>query len=793
MTDSSTDERSQPIGCFHVGLFIAALIWIGSITTLGSLSAWFSSEYARASGNTLSGWVEWAIRIGMAVAIAIVAGVLFAVTRPGSLRAAYGTWLVAAAAMALLAIVHLVPYGSTQLASLVQIVIALALAALLWRWRAAPSAAAAVARHGWAAIAPWLVAPVLVLPWLLHGALGSPLDALLNLLAGASIGVLAGVLLQRFLFVPLGPALHIGYAGLVASVALLILGAGAGFGGIELLIMAALAPLGFGVAACARMLNPARSWQPTAVLVGVAVASALAFFDPTEMSILLGFDDIPKLASQAAQGALLAGLVVSAALWLTQRYIRPAPQTNASSWPQRLAAIAAWVVAGVLYLTVGTPGFYGDQLFVILRDQADLSSVTAGGSHAERQAAVYATLTQHATQAQAGVRGALNRFGIHYTPYYLMNALEVDGGPLVRLYLQSRPEVDRILRSPHLRPLREPPVGQPGPLSARPEPQWNITSIGADRVWKELGITGEHIVIGQADSGVDGSHPALMDGYRGRGGQDDYNWLDPWYGAPSPIDHGSHGTHTLGSVLGRGGIGVAPGAEWIACSNLARNLGNPARYLDCMQFLFAPYPRNGDAFQGDTARAAQVLNNSWGCPIEEGCDAESLKPAVDALRSAGVFVVVSAGNEGPGCSSLDTPLAIYDNVLSVGAIDSAGNMADFSSRGPVEVDGSERSKPEIVAPGLGVFSSTPGNTYAIESGTSMAGPHVAGVVALMWSANPRLIGDVATTEQLLLQTAKPYQGATELSCAGGDPAVSNVFGYGVVDAYAAVQAALHYK
>jgi subtilisin family serine protease len=183
-----------------------------------------------------------------------------------------------------------------------------------------------------------------------------------------------------------------------------------------------------------------------------------------------------------------------------------------------------------------------------------------------------------------------------------------------------------------------------------------------------------------------------------------------------------------------------------------------------------------------------VLNNSWGCPELEGCDARSLEPAVRTLRAAGIFVVASAGNDGPRCGSVDDPIAIYDAAFSVGAIDRDGDLADFSSRGPVIVDGSGRIKPDIVAPGVGVRSSWPGGTYRLEDGTSMAGPHVAGVVALLWSAQPKLIGDIDRTEQILIRTARPYKG-TPSGCDRGE-LPSNGAGYGVVDAYAAVRAAL---
>ena len=121
-------------------------------------------------------------------------------------------------------------------------------------------------------------------------------------------------------------------------------------------------------------------------------------------------------------------------------------------------------------------------------------------------------------------------------------------------------------------------------------------------------------------------------------------------------------------------------------------------------------------------------------------------------------MVVSAGNDGPICSTLDNPPAIYASVFSVGAVDKGGNVAPFSSRGPVTIDGSGRTKPDIAAPGVDVVSSLPNGTYGPESGTSMAGPHLAGVVALMWSANPALKGDIDRTEQILSQTATAYAG-----------------------------------
>jgi subtilisin family serine protease len=209
-----------------------------------------------------------------------------------------------------------------------------------------------------------------------------------------------------------------------------------------------------------------------------------------------------------------------------------------------------------------------------------------------------------------------------------------------------------------------------------------------------------------------------------------------------------------------------------------------------MQFMLAPFPHGGNPLtDGDPTKAAHVLNNSWGCPELEGCDPTALQPAVDHLRAAGIFVVASAGNDGPDCNTVKDPIALYDSAFSVGAVDEAGDMAGFSSRGPVTVDGSGRMKPDIAAPGLDILSAMPLNSYGWMSGTSMAGPHVVGAVALLWSADPRLIGDIDRTEQILIQSARKYTGSRSYGCFAGD--IPNAaFGYGILDIYEAVKMAL---
>jgi subtilisin family serine protease len=337
--------------------------------------------------------------------------------------------------------------------------------------------------------------------------------------------------------------------------------------------------------------------------------------------------------------------------------------------------------------------------------------------------------------------------------------------------------------------------------------EWNVREVGADRVW-ELGYTGQGVIVGDADTGVTWDHPALKKAYLGWDGtaaDHNYHWYDAWDGRSEPWDDNGHGTHTTGIMVGLDGqnqVGLAPGARWIACRNMRHGIGNPGAYVSCMEFLLAPFPIGGDPFRdGDPAQGAQVVNNSWGCPAREGCQPDTLRRAVESLRAAGQMMVVSAGNEGPACGTVQDPPAIYGSVLSVGATASGEQAAGFSSRGPVIVDASQRPKPDLAAPGVNIRSSVPGG-YTSLPGTSMSGPHVAGAVALLWSADPSLVGNVSRTVSILSETAKhlyvdavcPAQTdlSTVCACDGDTPesVPNNVYGWGQVDVWAAVQAVL---
>ncbi|NJP31519.1 S8 family serine peptidase [Micromonospora thermarum] len=807
-------------------------LWIVGLTVLSQLGGWLADQILLASGLDRTVWL-WPV---LAVAVVLLAGTptlaLALAPRSAAVRTTGRVWLVALLGFGALSLLRALPpvHHEAYLAALAATAALAALVVRRLRRRAAvtpvaappggpyappPGAPAVPAvpppapdpatasggmadeRRPWAQGRVSRPAPVtllglagglaLLLPWVWFGALGGLLETLLAGIAAAAVGGLAAALLgdgfwSRFAVgTPPRPARLVLVGGLVAGVALLSLGAGVGQSGAQLPLLLTLPPAGFALAALAAAgrRTAVGGGAATAWLVGLTVLGPLAWTDDEEISVVLaGTRDVPFWVSVAA-GAGLAVAVV-----LAVGYGVLLARRHAITPHRAVAAVAAAVLlltAGIVAVGPGQPGLHGERLFVVLREQADLSGVPVTTGRAGRDARareVYRRLVETAERTQADLRRDLRRFRLDHTPYYLVNAIEVDGGPAVRAWLAGRPEVDRVLVSQRIRPLPAPAAAARGDAPAPSGPAWNVRLIGADRVWSELGVTGAGVTVGSSDSGVDGAHPALAAGFRGG----DDSWYDPWDATATPTDQGGHGTHTLGSAVGRDGVGVAPGASWTGCVNLDRNLGNPAYYLGCLQFMLAPFPAGGNPFtDGRPDRAPDILTNSWGCPAIEGCDPRTLRPATAALDAAGILVVAAAGNTGPYCRSVDDPPAPYADVLTVGAVDRQRRVTDFSSRGPAP---GGAAKPDLVAPGDKVLSAMPGGGYAELSGTSMATPQVAGVVALMWSANPALVGDLPRTRRILTETAAPAEPGTD-TC--GD--ARNVTGAGLVDAYAAVRAA----
>lgn len=461
------------------------------------------------------------------------------------------------------------------------------------------------------------------------------------------------------------------------------------------------------------------------------------------------------------------------------------------------ALLISSVILGVGALaargSTSSPGA-SSYFFAVMADQLDTSDFADMDDLAMRQRNVYQRLTSHAARTQADLRERLDSAGVAYTPYYLVNGIEIQGNADLRAEVASRADVDRIIDSPRRDPIGDDWVFNEsvGPLqdSLDSTIQPSLTAISAPQVWTDFDVRGAGIIVASADTGVDWTHPSIRERYAGDPNSHDYTWFDAWRGSETPNDWNGHGTHTTGTMVGVDGIGVAPEAEWIGCMNMGQTFYNAPGYLACMQFLFAPFPVGGDPLKdGDPKRGAHVVNNSWGCPIDEGCDQDTLRTAVTHLENAGQFYVVSAGNSGPSCSTIGNP-AFAPEVVSVGAVNNNGVLASFSSRGPVVIDGETIIKPEIVAPGVNVISSVPGGQYRPASGTSMAGPHIAGVVALIWSANNDLIGDIEATREILLNTADGITTPNNRTVCGGNGVPNNLYGMGMVNAHAAVEAAL---
>ena len=373
---------------------------------------------------------------------------------------------------------------------------------------------------------------------------------------------------------------------------------------------------------------------------------------------------------------------------------------------------------------------------------------------------------------------------VEFYSYYIINMLFVKAAPVVLDRIARRSDVKVIL--PNSAILLDPPKIVESGVIAPLAVEWGVSRVKAPDCWA-LGCDGGGVVVGIIDTGADWQHEALKTKWRGYNPSApgspniDYNWYDATSPKSAlPKDAHGHGTHVTGTVLGAAGsnqIGVAPGAQWIAARVFDDDNSSTSRdILEAGQFMLAPTDINGENPRPDLA--PDIINNSWGS-TKPGQANEWFRPMVRSWRDAGILPVFAAGNEGElGGGTISNP-ANYPECLAVAAIDSSNNLAYFSSRGPGYLAG---IKPEISAPGVGIRSSTPGGSYKIDSGTSMAAPHVSGVAALLLSANPGL--DVDDLEQIIIDTAVPLtDSAYPLSPNYG-------FGYGLVDALAAVNRAL---
>ena len=426
-------------------------------------------------------------------------------------------------------------------------------------------------------------------------------------------------------------------------------------------------------------------------------------------------------------------------------------------------------------------------VWIQLSDQADLSAAARIEDWNARGQAVYDQLRRTADRSQPAVLARIESARSSgqaslVKTFWISNLIMLRADRATILEIANAPEVGRILPSFKLDP---PTLVLEENRSAPTAVAWGVAKIRAPEVWAPpYSSTGVGVVVANVDTGVQFSHPALVNQYRGNIGagnfNHNYNWFDPTGVNPAPVAvEGSHGTHVMGTEVGSDGganeIGVAPGARWIAAYGCCPS--NEA-LLEAQQFMLAPTDLNGN--NPDPSRRPHVLNQSWGGPG----GSEIFEGVVASLRASGIFPAFAAGNNGSaGCGSLGSP-GDNPSSFSVASTGTTDAISSSSSRGPNPITG--RIGPEVAAPGVGIISSVPGGGYGSSSGTSMASPHVAGAVALLISLEPKLTGQIEQIEELLRKTALPLSSATQ-SC-GGVPTgqmPNNVFGWGRLDVKAA--------
>ena len=428
-----------------------------------------------------------------------------------------------------------------------------------------------------------------------------------------------------------------------------------------------------------------------------------------------------------------------------------------------------------------------DQLGVIvmMKHEADIPALmdyfrSVKSTRQERNEAVITELMNAAQSTQPKIMTALQRQKDAGTTssikqFWIVNAIALKANPAAIRELAARDDVGLISEDypiEIIKPVKEgPPRKLPAVDADTIEP--GIVVTGAPELWA-MGIDGSGALVCDMDTGADGTHPAFADRWRGLDPGVHYSaaWFDPVTHTTFPFDSGSHGTHTMGTILGKDGnhyIGMAPGAKWIAAA--AIDYGDTvSNALATMQWTTDP-----DGNPSTVDDVPDVTNNSWGIPGTNCKD--TFWTALDNAEAAGTVYIWAAGNEGPSSGSLRSPAdrtATAVNSFAVGALKQGGEkIANFSSRGPSDCPGGD-IKPEVSAVGEDVLSSVPGGRYSEKSGTSMAAPHVSGLVALLRSAYPD-----ATVEDIKYAI---YNNTVDL----GDPGEDNTYGTGRINAVEAL-------
>jgi len=429
--------------------------------------------------------------------------------------------------------------------------------------------------------------------------------------------------------------------------------------------------------------------------------------------------------------------------------------------------------------------FMADQVDIMaMKHNHDLNRAT----RAERHYDVVTSLQRKATETQADILNYLAHTKITrgvgaYRSFWIANMIYAELTAAEIKTIANRPDVATVY-SDFAGELIKPIIDNSNsdPVITRVES--GLHAIRADSMWNR-GYTGVGRLVMNIDTGVSGSHPALVQRWRGNNG---HPWQESWLDTSDPDSDfpydaptDAHGTHTMGTICGRSTttsdtIGVAIDAQWIAARAVDITGGNIAAGFE--------WGADPDGNPNTVDDVPDVISNSWGSLPQTGNECPpNFYTLIDNCEAAGAVVVFAAGNEGEsGAATLRIPanrITTPYNCFSVGSIN--GNVttfpiSSFSSRGPSQCD-NQTIKPEVVAPGENVRSSIPGGSYQGGwSGTSMACPHVAGAVALLRQVNPN--ASVDTIKWALIQSARDLP----LSNPNGE---DNTYGWGIIDVNAA--------
>lgn len=434
---------------------------------------------------------------------------------------------------------------------------------------------------------------------------------------------------------------------------------------------------------------------------------------------------------------------------------------------------------------------------VMLNEQVDIEALDRdltlrNASLSERAYTVITALRNKAMATQGSVISFLDAQAsedvVEFEAYWIVNCLVVEARASVLLDLGIHPDISYMSLEPIFeleKPVESSPAESiPGAAEA------GLKAINAHKVWAE-GFTGKNRRVMNIDTGVEGNHIALRTRWLGNR----VPASEAWLGSQSfPHDCDDHGTHTMGTMTGYDPatfdtVGVAFDAEWMAAGALGCGTSVIA------SFQWSMDPDNDPATIKDMP---DVINNSYASgSLSAQCPGGFTDQLFNSVEAGGIAIVFSAGNDGPGASTITVPKNLNSHLVSIwatGALD--GNNSDhpiagFSSRGPSSCGGtgSLLIKPEASAPGVSVRSTILNNNYGNKSGTSMAAPHVAGSVALLRQAFPYMSG--RDLKLALYNTAEE----TVADLAGNDPGEpggfndgeDNNYGNGMINVYAAFQ------